>query len=333
MGRVLRAAGVFAKLVYSRGRLTAPRLQRRLLARGPCAIAGSLLGLSAFLGRPFRLYLVFDELRNPRALAGVVAMALLGIAVVYPMAARWRWAMALDAAMAGAPLPRRPHRTFVIVWGLVLAAAAAALAGTLGWLPLAPRTEAALIALRGEDGFWESLGALALFGAGAFFLAASWIRTSPPSPRWMYAVLGVAMLLGGGEEISWGQRLIGFDTPAGLQALNVQQEVNFHNLGGFWANALLLLVFWFYVGALPLLARWFADVRGAAVLLGLPVPPLAFAPLGLAAALLGDHPDLRALWPPSSWRLSEAREVLFSLAMCGIGLWTWLDRRGDARRR
>jgi hypothetical protein len=41
------------------------------------------------------------------------------------------------------------------------------------------------------------------------------------------AMLCVVLL---GEEISWGQHLLGFDSPEELSRINAQQETNFHNL-------------------------------------------------------------------------------------------------------
>lgn len=46
----------------------------------------------------------------------------------------------------------------------------------------------------------------------------------------LYAVVGFGCLLVAGEEISWGQRLVGFDTPGAFSG-NTQDEVSFHNFG------------------------------------------------------------------------------------------------------
>jgi hypothetical protein len=142
------------------------------------------------------------------------------------------------------------------------------------------------------------------------------------------AVLGGLLCVGAAEEVSWGQRLLGFETPTRLMALTAQGEANLHNVGGYWANYLLMLGFFFYVGVLPLLERGFADVRGLVAWMALPVAPLAFVPFGLIGALLGDHPLLLKLWPPSAWRLSEGREVLFSVIMLGLALDQWLTSGG-----
>lgn len=73
-----------------------------------------------------------------------------------------------------------------------------------------------------------------------------------------------------GEEISWGQRLLGITTPECLQEINSQDEINIHNLWMFqsydkdlhdktglkhWiTSARLLAVFWaLYCVAIPIL--------------------------------------------------------------------------------
>ena len=46
----------------------------------------------------------------------------------------------------------------------------------------------------------------------------------------MLCFLALVCLFGAGEEISWGQRLIGFDSPEYFAKHNTQQEVGIHNL-------------------------------------------------------------------------------------------------------
>lgn len=43
-------------------------------------------------------------------------------------------------------------------------------------------------------------------------------------------LLTLLCLFGAGEEISWGQRLLGLETPEYFEARNAQQEIGFHNL-------------------------------------------------------------------------------------------------------
>lgn len=55
-------------------------------------------------------------------------------------------------------------------------------------------------------------------------------------PRCVYILGGVVMVFFGGEEINWGQRIIGFETPAFLANLNTQGEFNLHNIREYDEN-------------------------------------------------------------------------------------------------
>lgn len=49
-------------------------------------------------------------------------------------------------------------------------------------------------------------------------------------------LLSCVMFFGAGEELSWGQRIIGFETPSGIKEVNVQKEFNLHNTSLFHAK-------------------------------------------------------------------------------------------------
>ncbi len=46
----------------------------------------------------------------------------------------------------------------------------------------------------------------------------------------LYGILCVGLFFIIGEEISWGQRLLGWDTPQHIKAINKQDETNIHNI-------------------------------------------------------------------------------------------------------
>ena len=73
----------------------------------------------------------------------------------------------------------------------------------------------------------------------------------------LYAIVCVGLFFLLGEELSWGQRLVGWETPESLIASNKQGETNIHNLNtlgtGFKWMQLLIGT---YGGLLPL---WFHD--------------------------------------------------------------------------
>jgi len=130
-----------------------------------------------------------------------------------------------------------------------------------------------------------------------------------------------------GEEISWGQRLIGFETPEAWADINYQDETTLHNLdwvytnftssktGIFRANLFNLMMVGFGV-ALPVIALmpW---ARSMIARLAIPIIPLRYALLFAGAWLYGkylvsyaDHFNT----PP------EVREFLFSIGILMFAL-------------
>lgn len=149
----------------------------------------------------------------------------------------------------------------------------------------------------------------------------------PSRYRWFFAVLALACLYVVLEEISWGQRLIGFDTPELLKRYNLQREANLHNLltgpistttkdviEYLLAGALLL-----YGALYPLLlkfgwslAHWFEQK-------GLAAPPLYLAPFFLTAAWL----ELA----PFGFNEAEVAEILVSASLALMTAHYWFTQR------
>ncbi len=112
--------------------------------------------------------------------------------------------------------------------------------------------------------------------------------------RWFFALLSLSCFYVAMEEISWGQRIVGFSSPTFFKAKNLQSETNLHNLlTGPYATtlktslsyglAVALAVYGFvYPASLWLrfrVARWM-DARGLAA------PPLYLWPFFVTAAVL-----------------------------------------------
>ena len=76
-----------------------------------------------------------------------------------------------------------------------------------------------------EDGVIEYLTAL-------FFISTSIlaIRLFFKTKVIWYGLLAIVFFVGFGEEISWGQRLFGYQTPETVNNQNIQGEFNLHNL-------------------------------------------------------------------------------------------------------
>lgn len=76
-----------------------------------------------------------------------------------------------------------------------------------------------------EDRFFEWMTSLS-FLIASFLFGILFFKTRSI----FYLVFAILFFIGFGEEISWGQRLLGFKTPESLSTRNVQGEFNIHNI-------------------------------------------------------------------------------------------------------
>ncbi len=78
-----------------------------------------------------------------------------------------------------------------------------------------------------EDCFVEYLGFIFLFIAGFFLLYSSILRLRKKikmqAISWLLLIMGIIFIIAAFEEISWGQRIFGFDTPDKLMEINKQE--------------------------------------------------------------------------------------------------------------
>ena len=85
--------------------------------------------------------------------------------------------------------------------------------------------EKTIIIIAKEDGLYEwGTAIFFLFASILFFL--SFIRTK----ALLLCLLAVVFFMGFGEEISWGQRLFNIKEPEIMNEINVQHELNIHNI-------------------------------------------------------------------------------------------------------
>ena len=99
-----------------------------------------------------------------------------------------------------------------------------------------------------EDGPVEYASALLWLSAAAVTVTSLAMlrrrRVAIGKLAWLvYAAALVFLVVSGGEEISWGQRLIGFQPPDELLEINKQGESNIHNIGSIsvFSNTFFLL--------------------------------------------------------------------------------------------
>jgi hypothetical protein len=221
---------------------------------------------------------------------------------------------------------RRAVREPVAARPAAIATCAALVAGAYLLMLLDRET---LYPIVNEEGWLETIGALALAAASALFLAAALRRGRPRIVRAGLALLALAFAFGAGEEVSWGERRLGVVAPEALIQANAQGESNLHNLAAidgsvddlFTAFVLLFAI------ALPLAAVVWPR-PGARVRRLVPVIPAAIALLFLA-----NEVAFRIVWwamprgwyegyHPFSQSAHEIREsvasVLFALAALAL---------------
>ncbi len=197
-----------------------------------------------------------------------------------------------------------------------------------------------------EGGVCEWLSFLSLFTASWCILILHAARRSRDGLRWWSAksvgmlILAAVLLFGALEEVSWGQHLFHWRTPAFFESRNVQREMNIHNLqiGEARLNELIFNRLLFGVMAvhnvvLPVLAlkkrrayQWAERVGGF-------LPPLPLVSV-YAAATAGAH--VAGIYRPSE--LPEAVGALHYLASIlttyglGFGMETPVARTPAERR-
>jgi hypothetical protein len=132
---------------------------------------------------------------------------------------------------------------------------------------------------------WSSFWAF-LLAAVAFVRSAAHCQKATHTFPWFLYGVALFCLIVAMEEISWGQRLLGYRPPVYFLEHNFQQEFNFHNVVDTdYRKLALTLVIAGYGIVLPLAAQW-SYLNSWFERLGIVVPTLALLPAFAAAFLL-----------------------------------------------
>jgi hypothetical protein len=161
-----------------------------------------------------------------------------------------------------------------------------------------------------EDGLVENLTVVFLVLAAVVAAATAW-RKRPGERRWFYVAVAALCLLGALDEVSWGQRILGYESPEFFRRHARQQETNLHNVFQKWTTLKVKdvapVLFLAYGIGLPLAARRSARVRALAERVGLRYPPLVLSGGFVLGGLLTlDYPTKRE---------EEIGELFFSLCL------------------
>ncbi|WP_397542777.1 hypothetical protein [Roseovarius salis] len=132
-------------------------------------------------------------------------------------------------------------------------------------------------------------------------------------------IYGVVFLFGAGEEISWGQRVFGWEAGEFFREHNAQRETNIHNLVvgdvklvNTLFGPILTFVVLLYLVVLPLLYSRLSAFRRLGDGLAIPVPAMRHTVLTLVATVVIGILPMMAKW--------ETYEFVFSLLCVSIVL-------------
>ena len=237
-------------------------------ARTQIACLALLISVFAAFFYPLALGATFVDPYGHGYYPTVLSALLLSMIIAAVLSGWWLWVIALAVAYAGYaahvlesdnlwdylldPLLVVIAVTLIVTWRQTLA--------TLDWRSLFPRrfTIGALIMISVflgfalalsilnpdafdneftvEDGFVEWMTSIALFiaflyGVRRFFRSRERFGWQGKA---ILIFVAVVALFGAGEEISWGQRVFGIETPETIRARNAQEEFNLHNLTFEW---------------------------------------------------------------------------------------------------
>lgn len=170
---------------------------------------------------------------------------------------------------------------------------------------------------------WLTFLAYAVTAVLALRLAARLRGRGWRLPALLYLLLGLGLVWVAGEEITWGQRLLGFDGPTGLVERNRQSEANLHNLvSGDVLHPVYIAVGLYGAGLARVLVPRVPGMRDH---VDLYAPPRVLAPWFAVASvyyayyeyvnwlpvrLLGPAVDIK-----QTGRLQELPELLLSVAL------------------
>ena len=175
----------------------------------------------------------------------------------------------------------------------------------------------------GELGLIE-LATVVVLAPGVVLGALIW-RRREQLPDWRLRLWMPLVALGclyfAGEELSWGQHLLGWQTPEPMQAINDQQETNIHNISSWFdQKPRTLLELWVLVGGI-VLPLW-TSLRGVSYFRNdwryWFWPSRVCLPTAVLAILIR-IPERFHDWfdmprpPPLDMRVSELQEYYFGL--------------------
>ncbi len=208
-----------------------------------------------------------------------------------------------------------------------------------------------------EDGPFETAGALLFFGTSVLFFRLFWKEKNFANPsdrqffssmtkRTWFFLIGLFFFILMGEEISWGQRIFGFEGLPG----NVQDEWNLHNLlfwnvniskpgeptvvktgiaAWFTAKKIFVYIFLSFLFLLPLSVKFIPMIKNLVRKLHIPVPAVELGILFIINILLFKaFKPWRVMYEGAGRGLSEVEEFNFAFILFMVPFVWLMNEKG-----
>jgi hypothetical protein len=220
----------------------------------------------------------------------------------------WRWGLLPRKALVIMPIP------LVIMLAMV---AAVPFSDVFVWITA-------------EDSLMESIQLLLLLGAGLIFARLGLMLIRGGQREGLLCLLvALAIFFVAGEEVAWGQRLLGWETPEKLKAINYQNETTLHNIGpAHQLSIYAVMLGGLYGSIIPLFTLSKRAGRAHSTLRYLLIPPICLVPSFLMPF---GYRLSRLLFPLEEWfphlifYITKFSEVTELCLYFGLFSFAWLN--------
>jgi len=163
-----------------------------------------------------------------------------------------------------------------------------------------------------EDGLveWSQAILLLICSIVAIFIC---FKESSRPRRNIHILFAIFFFVCFGEEISWGQRIFHFGTAEAIKNINVQGEMNLHNLSGYFADHIFIIAAFFYGAILPALNSIYPFWNRLFSKFGLPIASIGLA-IGFFLISLMHEWTIYKIFPPTGYGIDEVRELITDIA-------------------
>ena len=175
-----------------------------------------------------------------------------------------------------------------------------------------------------ENGIIENLSVLFLIIA---FLFSVTLLSKLRGQRARFVTHGIMAFLFffmAGEEMSWGQHLFDLADPVILNGINVQGEINFHNMFGYFAVHFFIAGIFIYGFVLSFFAHFSVFCRKFFDFFGIPIASLGLAIGFFMVSMLQSWIAGALIALQTGFRIEELRELLTAIALSVLMWESWL---------